>query len=217
MRNLRNTSETKRIERSQARLTGRVVGVLASLIVWCVAGTGTVAFARDESLTVFLNLPMTHGFSDATHALVEAKELVREPLSAATELRLVDRAEDADVVITMLGRGKGDVELTAALRTVSRSIVAPPVPIAATERYIAILLTTGSCRTMAITVEDDLPDSCYRRIFVGVGLTELDARRPAKRPRLNSWEACAEAVIRDVRAWLTSNATRLRTLRAMQG
>jgi hypothetical protein len=215
MRNLRNTSDPKRNERSQARLTARDVAVLASLIVWCAAATGAVASARDESPTVFLNLPMTHGFSDATHALVEAKDLVRERLSAATELRLVDRAEDADVVLTVLGRGKGDVELTAALRTVSRSIVAPPVPIAATERYIAILLTTGSCRTMAITVEDDLPDSCHRRIFVGVGLTELDARRPAKKRRLNSWEVCAEAVIRDVRAWLTSNATRLRTLRVI--
>ena len=214
MRNLRNTSDPERIESSQARLTARDVAVLASLIVWCAAGTGTVASARDESLSVFLNLPMTHGFSDATHALVEAQDLVREPLFAATELRLVDRAEDADVVLTVLGRGKGDVELTAALRTVSRSVVAPPVPIAATERYIAVLLTTGSCRTMAITVEDDLPDSCYRRIFVGVGLTELDARRPAKKRRLNSWDVCAEAVIRDVRAWLTSNATRLRTLRA---
>src|SRR5512145_170573 len=111
MRNLRNTSDAKRNERSQARLTARAVGVLASLIVWCAAGTGTVASARDASLTVFLNLPMTHGFSDATHALVEAKELVRQPLSAAPELLLVDRAEDADVVLTVLGRGKGDVEL----------------------------------------------------------------------------------------------------------
>ena len=215
MRNLRNASDPKRNETGPARLTARAVGVLASLIVWCAAGTGTVASTRDESLTVFLNLPMSNGFSDATHALVEAKDLVREPLSAATELRLVDRAEDADAVLTVLGRGKGDVELTAALRNVSRTIVAPPVPIAATERYIAVLLTTGTCRTMAITVEDDLPDSCFRRIFVGVGLTELDARRPAKKPRLNSWGACAEAVIRDVRAWLTSNATRLRTRRAI--
>jgi hypothetical protein len=215
MRNLRNTSDPTRTERSQAPLTARHVGVLASLIVWCAAGTGTVVSAHDESVTVFLNLPMSHGFSDATHALVEAKEQVREPLFAATELRLVDRAEDADVVLTVLGRGKGDVELTAALRTVSRSIVAPPVPIAATERYIALLLTTGSCRTMAITVEDDLPDSCYRRIFVGVGLSELDTRRSAKKRRLNSWDVCADDVIRDVRAWLTTNATRLRTLRAI--
>ena len=56
---------------------------------------------------MFLNLPMTHGFSDATHALVETKELIQEPLSAAADLRLVDRPEDADVVLTVLGRGKG--------------------------------------------------------------------------------------------------------------
>ena len=189
-------------------------GVLASLVLCVVVGSGTVAVALDE-LTVFLNLPETHGFSDATQALVETRELVRGSLSAATEFRLVDRAEDADVVLTVLGRGKGDVELTAALRNVSRSIVAPPVALAATERYIDILVTTGSCRTTAITVEDDSPNSCYRRIFVGVGLGELGQRRPAKKPRLNSWEMCAEAVVGDVRAWLTDNANRLRTLRTI--
>jgi hypothetical protein len=182
-------------------------------LCFVVAG-GTVAVARDE-LTVFLNLPETHGFSDATQALVETRELVRGSLSAATEFSLVDRAEDADVVLTVLGRGKGDVELTAALRNVSRSIVAPPVALAATERYIDILVTTGSCRTTAITVEDDSPNSCYRRIFVGVGLGELGQRRPAKKPRLNSWEMCAEAVVGDVRAWLIDNANRLRTLRTI--
>jgi hypothetical protein len=191
----------------------REVGVLAGLIVCFVAASGTVASTRDESLTVFLNLPMTNGYSDATHALVETKELIRERLAADPDLRLVDRPEDADVVLTVLGRGKGDVELTTALRNASRSIVSPPVPIATTERYIDILLTTGSCRTTGISIEDDSSDSCYRRIFVGVGLGELGERRSASKPRLNSWEACAEAVVRDVRAWLTTNGKRLRTLR----
>jgi hypothetical protein len=147
--------------------------------------------------------------------LVETKELIRGGLSAAIELRLIDNAEDADVVVTVLGRGKGDLELTAALRTVSRSIVAPPVPIAASERYIDVLITTGPCRTMAITVEDDTPDSCYRRIFVGVGLGDLGQRRTAKKPRVNTWEMCAEAVVGDIRAWLTDNAHRLRATRTI--
>jgi hypothetical protein len=190
-------------------------GVLASLVVCFVTGSGTLTAAPEDSLAVFLNLPMTHGFSDATNALVETKELIRGALSTATELRLVDNAEDADVVVTVLGRGKGDVELIAALRTVSRSIVAPPVPIAASERYIDVLITTGPCRTTAITVEDDSPDSCYRRIFVGVGLGELGQRRTAKKPRANTWEMCAEAVVGDVRAWLTDNAHRLRATRTI--
>jgi hypothetical protein len=105
--------------------------------------------------------------------------------------------------------------LTAALHTINGSVVAPSVPIADSERYIEILLTTGSCRTMALTVEDEARDSCYRRIFVGVGLGELGERRTTKKPRLNSWEICAEAVVRDVRAWLTENASRLRALRTI--
>jgi hypothetical protein len=188
--------------------------VLASIIAFA-AGNGSVAAAPDDSLAVFLDLPMTHGFSDATHALVETKDLIREPLSAATDLRLVDRPEDADIVLTVLGRGKGHLELTAALRTISGSIVAPSVPIADSERYIEVLLTTGSCRTMALTVEDEARDSCYRRIFVGVGLGESGQRRTTKKLRLNSWEMCAEGVVGDVRAWLTDNANRLRTLRTI--
>jgi hypothetical protein len=215
MRNRRRgAADANGNKKSQARLTARDVGVLASLVVCWVAACGTGVTARAEPLTVFLNLPMANGFSDATQALVETKELIREPLSADSELRLVDRAEDADIVLTVLGRGKGDVELTAALRNVSRSIVAAPVPIAATERYIGILLTTGSCRTTAITIEDDSSDpSCYRRLFVGVGFGELGERWPTRKYRRNSWEACAVAVIGDVRAWLRTNATHLRAVR----
>jgi hypothetical protein len=190
------------------------VGVLASLVACMVATSGTVAAARDESLAVFLDLPMANGFSDATHALVEAKELVRGPLSADQDLRLVDRPEDADVVLTVLGRGKGDVELTTALRNISRGIVAPPVPIAATERYIEVLLTTGPCRMLPLTIAEDASDSCFRRIFVGVGFGDLDGQQNARKHRRNSWEACADAVVSDIRAWLTANAKRLRTLRA---
>ena len=205
-------SEALRIR--DARLTARGVGALASLVICLVVTTSGSAAAREESLTVFLTLPMTNGFSDATQALVETKDLVRAALSADPELRFVDRAEDADVVLTVLGRGKGDVELTAALHNIGFGIVAPPVPIASTERYIEVLVTTGPCRTLPLTIAEDSSGSCYRRIFVGVGLGELGARQSAGKPRRNSWEACADAVVRDVRAWLATNATHLRTQRA---
>jgi hypothetical protein len=195
-------------------MAAREVGAVATLVVCVIAGTSTVESTGQEVLTVFLNLPVANGFTDATHALVEAREIVSEPLARITDLRLVDHPEGADVVLTVLGRGKGDVELTAALRSLSSTILAPPVPIGATERYIEIMLTTGACRTMSITAAQDSPESCYRRIFVGVGFSELDSRRSTKKPALNSWEACAEAIARDVRAWMTTNADRVRALRA---
>jgi len=194
----------------------RLVSVILCVVAGSDAGCDGVAAARDASLTVFLNFPMANGFSDATHALVETKELVRQQLSAATGLRLVDRPEDADVVLTVLGRGRGYAELTAALDNISDSIVAPSVPITNTERYIEILLTTGSCRTLPLTVGEHAPDSCFRRIFVGVGSGDQSDRRSIKKPRPNSWETCAEAVVRDLRAWLTENAQRLHTLRTTE-
>jgi hypothetical protein len=190
-------------------MTVRVVGAMAAVLVCATAGGGTVAGAGPEPFAVFLTLPMSHGFADATYSQVEAQELVRKGLDAIGEFRLVDRSEDADVVMTVLGRGRGDVELNAALRTIDPGVIAPPVPIGAAEKYIEVMLTIGSCGSVASS-EQGPTVSCYSRIFVGVGFADLDTRRTAKSPPLNSWEACANALARDVRAWLTTNASRVR-------
>ena len=190
-------------------MTVRAVSAMAAVFVCATAGGGTVTGAGPEPLGVFLTLPMSHGFADATYSQVEAQELVRNGLAAMGEFRLVDRLEDADVVLTVLGRGRGDVELNAALRTLDPGVNAPAVPIGAAEKYIEVMLTIGSCGTVA-SGEQRPTDSCYRRIFVGIGFADLDTRRSAKSPALNSWEACANAIARDVRAWLTTNASRVR-------
>ena len=193
-------------------MTVRAVSAMAAVLVCATAGGGTVAEAGPEPLAVFLTLPMSHGFADATYSQVETQELVRKALDGIGEFRLVGRSEDADVAVTVLGRGRGDVELNAALRTIDPGVIAPPVPIGAAERYIEVMLTIGSCGGVA-TGERGPTDSCYSRIFVGVGFADLDTRRSAKRPALNSWEACANAVARDVRAWLTTNTSRVREFR----
>ena len=63
------------------------------------------ALAQDDGVRpgVFVTLPMTKGFADATHALVDAQDLVRGALRAAG-IRVLSRAEDADVVLTVLVR-----------------------------------------------------------------------------------------------------------------
>ena len=202
--------------------TARRVGAVATVVVCVTVGNSGVAGAPQATSTpsvrqpaaVFLTLPMARGFADATQALVEAQEVVREAVTALGEVRLVDHSQDADVVLTVLGRGRGDVELNAALRALDGDIIAPAVPIAATERYIEAMITVGSCRDEAIAAGQRPPASCYARVFVGLGLSHLDARpRPVRGPKPNSWEACAVAVARDVRAWLTENASRIRAHR----
>jgi hypothetical protein len=155
---------------------------------------------------------MAKGFADATHALVEAQELIRQSLQTTDGVRLVSRSEEADVVLTVLGRGRGHAELTAALRLLDRDIIAPPVPIGAAERYIEAMITVAWCREAPIVQGQSFP-SCYRRLFVGVGFSDRDGERPAKKRAANSWEACADAVARDVRAWLMENASRVRAFR----
>lgn len=165
---------------------------------------------------VFVTLPMTNGFADATDDLVETHGFVHEALGALDTVRLVDRLEDSDAVLTVLGRGTGHVELTAALNGIDRSVVAPPVMIRATERYIEAMLTVGSCGEAATSAAiQSRSTSCYRKIFVGVGFTNRNVRQGVTRPASNSWTACADALARDVQAWVTQNASRLLAIRGV--
>jgi len=193
---------------------------MAPVLVLLLAGVQTVGRAADggaadggEPLAVFVTLPTSGVFADATFALVEAQTAVRQSLSTSQDLRLVEDAPHADVVVTVLGRGKGDVELTVALRSLDSSIIAPPVPIGERERFIEVMLTTGTCVMTGQWVVPGEAEPCYRRVFVGVGYSDLDSTERVKRPRLNSWEACANAVARDLRAWLSTNRDRVRQFR----
>ena len=216
----------------------RFVGALGTVVAFVAAGSaGTVGAAerppigrqatdtRSAVLTekpqgvyraaVFVTLPMTNGFADATDGLVEAQGLIHEALVAAETVRLVDRPQDSDVILTVLGRGAGYVELTAALKALDRNVIASPVMIRATERYIEAVLTVGSCDEAATSpANQGTSASCYRKIFVGLGFTERTARQGVTRPAPNSWKACANALARDVQAWVTQNANRLLALRS---
>jgi hypothetical protein len=191
------------------------------VVAFVAAGSaGTVDAARSAVLAgnpqgayraaVFVTLPMTDGFADATDALVEAQRLIHEALDAGEAVRLVDRPQDSNAVLTVLGRGTGHVELTAALKELDSGVLASPVLIHANERYIEAMLTVGSCSEAATSAASEGKSaSCYRRIFVGLGFTERDARQGVTRPAPNSWKACANALARDVQAWVTQNASRL--------
>jgi hypothetical protein len=161
---------------------------------------------------LFVTLPMTNGFADATDALVETEGFVHEALDAVETVRLVDRLQDSDVVLTVVGRGTGYVELTAALKGLDPSVVVSPVLLHVSERYIQAMLTVGSCGEAATNVMSQSKSaSCYRKIFVGLG--DRDVRPGVTRAARNSWTACANALAKDVQAWVTENASRLLALR----
>ena len=159
---------------------------------------------------LFVTLPMTNGFTDATDALVETQGFVHNALDALEMVRPVDRLQDSDVVLTVLGRGTGYVELTAALQALDPSVVSSPVMLRASERYIEAMLSVGSCGEAATNaMSQSKSRSCYRKIFVGLGDPDVGVARAAA----NSWTTCANALARDVQAWVTQNASRLIALR----
>jgi len=184
-------------------------GLVAALVVFVAVGAARAQEASRPA--VFITLPVVEGFTDATHALVETQRLVREAL-IASDVRVATAAQDADVVITVLGRGRGDVELTSALRALDDNVYATSVAIATTERYIEVMVSVGLCPGV-VSAYPTGPITCYKRAFVGLGLSGRDVRPPAKKPPANSWEACADGLARDVRAWVGENAARIRALR----
>jgi len=184
-------------------------GFVAALVVFVTAGP-----ARGEDQfrpAVFVTLPVVEGFTDATHALVETQALVRDAL-LASDIRVVSASQDAEVVITVLSRGRGDVELTSALHALDDNVYATPVAISTSERYIEVTVSVGLCAGV-VSAYPSGPVTCYKRAFVGLGLSGRDVRQPAKKPLSNSWEACADGLARDVRAWLNENAARIRAFK----
>ena len=108
----------------------RAVSAFAIVVAFIAAeGAGTVGVAEElpNRAALFVTLPMTNGFSDATDALVETQGLVREALGTAEAVRLVDRLQDSDAVLTVFGRGTGYAELTAALQELDPNVVASPL------------------------------------------------------------------------------------------
>ena len=201
----------------RTRLMLRWFGALAAVGAFIATGSAGAQGTDSNSprnpqaanrVALLVTLPMTNGFADATEALVEAQRFVHQALEATEAVRLVDRQQDSDVMVTVLGRGTGYMELTAALQGIDPSVVAPPVMLHAQERYIEAMLTVGSCGDAGTSAtRESTSASCYRKIVVGVG--DHEVRRGATRTATNSWTTCADALARDVQAWVAQNASRL--------
>ncbi len=192
----------------------RASAIVVALIATGSAGTVVVAEQAQGATraALFVTLPMTNGFADATDALVETKGFVDEALNGMETVRLVDRPQDSDAVLTVLGRGTGYVELTAALQGLDPTVISTPVMLHANERYIETMLTVGSCGDAATSAtRESKSPSCYRKIFVG--LDDRDARQATKKGAPSSWTVCANALARDVQAWVSQNGNRLLALR----
>src|SRR5262245_23504610 len=187
----------------------RPLSVLAIVVAFMTTGNAKgVTIAEEPRAALFVTLPMTNGFADATDDLVDTQWIVHDALVAAETVRLVDRLEDSDVVLTVIGRGTGYGELTAALQEVNRDVVITPVLLHSRERFIEAMLTIGSCGDAATNaINEGKSAGCYRKIFIGLG----DHNLPPGVPKAahNSWAVCANALARDVQAWIAQNAPRL--------
>jgi hypothetical protein len=195
----------------------RLLGASAIVVAFMATGNARTVGAAEQAqdatrAALFVTLPMTNGFADATDALVETKGVVHDALDAAPTVRLVDHLQDSEAVLTVLGRGTGYAELTTVLQGLDPSVVVSPVMLHANERYIEAMLAVGSCGDAATSAtKESKSPSCYRKIFVG--LDDRDVRQAAKKGAPSSWTVCANALARDVEAWVTQNATRLLALR----
>lgn len=180
----------------------------------------TVATQERPSLSVgqatpfsmFLTLPMTpDGFSNATEALLTAKERVRDALSGVQEVRLVNRIQDADIILAVLATGEGPF----GVADVDSRVVSPEFAVRQREHWIQGMLIVGptQCDGIIILAKDQEPPAapCHRRVFFGTEFATNASSGPS------SWGKAAEVVAKDIRAWLIDNADTLhKTLKPRQ-
>jgi hypothetical protein len=120
---------------------------------------------------------------------------IRDEMKGMKELRLVDRSDEADVVLIVVTRGVGSQAY--GTRTTARDygqIEVATTPILANTFWLSTVLQAGS----------------YRKEFTGTQTQESAYS-------LGAWREVAGRVAKEVRAWAKTNAEQLRSRRQKPG
>jgi hypothetical protein len=195
----------------------------ATAVLACTVVSGALASARvhlqdglqhDNRFTVFVTIPANEGFADVTEAVLASQAFVRLALARMQEIRFAERAEDADAVVVLVARGEGSHELSASFKRYQAPLLAgTPITMHREEKFVHAVLVVGPTGCEGGITLNPMAAECYRRSLVGMGFSH-GADRWDRNAKPNSWEACAEAIALDVRAWLITNSGKLRSSRA---
>jgi hypothetical protein len=161
-----------------------------------VAGTAlcTPANAQydDPRILVFVTAPTRDGFLDTSKDMQDSIRDIAKEISSKKELRLVDTREQADIVLTVAGRGVGSQAFGQRVQYNEsyRNAELTSTPILANTFWVTAVLEIGA----------------YRKEFTGAQTQESEYS-------LGAWTQCADRLVKDLRAWASANGEQVRQRR----
>jgi hypothetical protein len=161
-----------------------------SVAVWLGQPVAAAAKGEPRSIAVFVTVPAPGVFPRASREAIESAADIARVVGDMREFRLVDRREQADLVIEVLGRGAGSeafASLTAAVVSGGHVIV-DAIPDVATSYWVEARLEAGTTHTT---------------LLVGT------ASNPSA---LSPWTDCAAALAGNLRNWTRANGKRLQAV-----
>ncbi len=157
----------------------------------------TSAFAQapvgTPTFTVFVAAPLRDGFADVSKDTADTMKDIANRLKDDKGLTLVNRKEDADVIIVVIGRGVGSQAYgarTDIYRNYYGGASIQTLPIVGNTRWITTMLIVGD----------------YKREFPA-------ARTNTSQFSLGDWGEDANIIVKNIRAWVATNAETLQNRR----
>ncbi|PYR75654.1 MAG: hypothetical protein DMF86_14740 [Acidobacteria bacterium] len=150
----------------------------------------------DSRIVVFVSAPLRDGFVDTNKDIQDSIKDVRSELERKKDVIIVDDPSHADVLLTIVTRGIGTQhwgERTNVYHGYYSGTDITTTPIMANTFWVSAVLKAGT----------------YQREIVGTQTQESAYS-------LGAWTTCAERIAKDLRAWVTANATQLRAKRTVK-
>lgn len=149
--------------------------------------------AQDARISVFVTAPLRDGFVDTNKPIEDSIKDIRGELKGMKELRLLDRAEGADMVLVVVARGVGS-QAYGVRTNINEKLYTgtdiTTVPIGTNTCWVSVVMQVGA----------------YRKELVGRDTASSTSIGPF-------WRLAGEQVAKNIKAWSLANAEQVRATR----
>jgi hypothetical protein len=149
--------------------------------------------AQDARISVFVTAPMRDGFVDTSKPIEDSIKDIRGEMKGMKELRLVDDPAHADLILVIAARGVGS-ESFGTRTNINDKL------------YTGTDITTTEMVANTYWLSTVMQAGSYRKEFLGQWTNTAGTS-------MGAWRINAETVAKNVRAWATTNAAKLRSKR----
>ena len=155
------------------------------------------ALAQNQVFTLYVSAPTRDGFLDTSKEIQDSIKDINKHLKGEDGFQVVDKAENADIVITVVARGVGSTafgQRTEYNRGYYTGTTVSTVPMVANTYWVTGVLKIGN----------------YQKEFTG-------SRTNTSKFSSGAWGYCAQKLADNFKAWATANRDQIAKLREEAG